>query len=533
VSTTDEKIKKRLGAIAELLTPFTDEKPARFKLRFSDALKHSLDDLTRLFSQIGYTLSPSLQKDILTEQGIPKFAELRLRKSDLLLKPTGFLELTKIKSLLTYNPKEKSFHARIMDYHAIKHFLHAQGYPVISHFSLATQLPEEVKSCLQLDMVLRDYQEEALRRWEGARHRGVVVLPTGSGKTIVALEAIRRCGHSTLIVVPTLDLLSQWHEALEVLLNVPEIGLLGGGKRNLLPITVATYDSASLLAHKHTSFFGLLVFDEVHHLPSPTYRLIAELSIAPYRLGLTATPDRYDELHHDLDRLVGPIVYRVAPRVLEKEGYLAPYQLQRIQISLKPEEETRYESHIRIFRNYTRRLDDIEPGWRFETIVKRTVFDPDARKALSNLEKARRVALEASGKIDQVEMLLDQHQNEKVIIFSRYTRIVEKISDLFGLPLLTHKTKVSERGQILSRFKAGDFTKIVTGQVLDEGVDVPDASVGIIISGTGSKREFIQRLGRLLRPQKDRAILYELVTESTLEDRLSRRRQISDDETFE
>jgi superfamily II DNA or RNA helicase len=349
----------------------------------------------------------------------------------------------------------------------------------------------------------------------------------------VALEAIRRCGQSTLIVVPTLDLLSQWREALEVLLHVPAIGILGGGKRTLLPITVATYDSASLLAHKHTALFGLLVFDEVHHLPSPTYRLTAELSLAPYRLGLTATPDRYDELHHDLDRLIGQVVYRIAPRVLEKEGYLAPYQLQRIQISLKPEEESQYESHIRFFRNYTRRLDDIEAGWDFETIVRRTVFDPEARKALSNLEKARRVALEASGKIDQVELLLEKHKHEKVLIFSRYTRIVEKLSDLFGLPLLTHKTKVSEREQILSRFKEGKYTKIVTGQVLDEGVDVPDASVGIIISGTGSKREFIQRLGRLLRPQKERAVLYELVTESTIEDGLSRRRRLLDEETID
>jgi superfamily II DNA or RNA helicase len=170
-------------------------------------------------------------------------------------------------------------------------------------------------------------------------------------------------------------------------------------------------------------------------------------------------------------------------------------------------------------------LDDIEPGWQFDTIVKRTVFDPDAREALSNLEKARRVALEATGKIEQVEKLLQQYRDEKVIIFSRYTRIVEKVSDLFGLPLITHKTKVSERERILSQFKKGGLSKVVTGQVLDEGVDVPDASVGIIISGTGSKREFIQRLGRLLRPQKEQAILYELVTESTLEDGLSRRRQ--------
>lgn len=420
-----------------------------------------------------------------------------------------------------------------MDYIQICLFLRNKGYPIVSHFSLDFTLPDEIKIQLKLDMVLREYQEEALRRWEGAKGRGVVVLPTGSGKTILALEAIRRLAEKTLIVVPTLDLLSQWREALEVLLHVPEIGILGGGKKVVKPITVATYDSAALMAPQLITSFGLLVFDEVHHLPSTTYRQAAELSLAHHRIGLTATPERYDELHHDLIRLVGPTVYRVAPRLLEKEGYLAPYRIQRITITLQPDEKTRYESHMRIFRNYTRRLDDIEPGWQFETIVKRTVFDPDAREALSNLEKARRVALEALSKIEYIETLLQQYRDEKVIIFSRYTRIVEKISDLFGIPLITHKTKMAERERILSNFKDGTYSKIVTGQVLDEGVDVPDASIGIIISGSGSKREFIQRLGRLLRPQKEEAILYELVTESTLETGLSRRRQFEEDDRSE
>ena len=460
---------------------------------------------------------------------MPRFAELRLRKSDLILKPTGFLELDAIKQILTYNAKEKLFHARIMDYFTIQNYLENKGYPVITHFTLQFTLPESLQSVLQLDMVLREYQEDALRRWQGTKGRGVVVLPTGGGKTILGLEAIRRLAKTTLIVVPTLDLLSQWREALEVLLHVPTVGILGGGKKDIQSITVATYDSASLLASQLGTSFGLIIFDEVHHLPSPTYRQAAELSLAPHRLGLTATPERYDDLHHDLDRLVGPTVYRIAPKLLEKDGFLAPYEIHQIQISLKPEEKARYESHMKIFRQYTRRLDDIDPGWQFDTIVKRTVFDPDAREALSNLEKARRVALEASGKINQVEALLQQYRDMKVLIFSRYTRVVERISDLFGIPLITHKTKVSEREKILTAFKAGEFTKIVTGQVLDEGVDVPDASIGIIISGTGSKREFIQRLGRLLRPQKDKAILYELITESTIEDGLSRRRQLDED----
>lgn len=528
VSSVDHELIDQLKQVAELLSPQREPDIFRFKFDLNKIVKKPLNDLIDLFAKANYELSPSLQRSILKKQGVEKFAELVLRKSDLLLKPTGFLELTEIKSILTYNAKERLFHARLMDYYTITNFLQNKGYPVISHFSLDFSLPSEIKLKLHLEMVLREYQEEALRRWLGSKGRGVLVLPTGAGKTVVALEAIRQLSVKTLIIVPTLDLLSQWREALEILLHVPEVGILGGGHKVVRSITVSTYDSASLMAPKLSTAFGFLVFDEVHHLPSPSYRLAAESSLAPYRLGLTATPERYDELHHDLDRLVGPVLYRIAPKVLERQGYLAPYQIKTIQIALKPEEQIQYDSYMSVFREYTTRLNEIEPSWRFDTIVERTIFDPGARKALSYLEKARRVALEASGKLDQIEGLLEQYQDEKVIIFSRYTRIVEKVSDLFGIPLITHKTKASERQEILSKFKDGSYTKIVTGQVLDEGVDVPDASIGIIISGTGSKREFIQRLGRLLRPQKEEAILIELVTESTLEDGLARRRRSKD-----
>ncbi len=470
-------------------------------------------------------LSPNLQKKILQLQGTTKFAELFLRKSDLILKPTGFLQLSGIKSLLIYDAEDRIFHARPMDFSIIQKFLEKQGYPTISYVKQNFTLPPEMKAELHLDYVLRKYQEDALNRWFGANGRGVVVLPTGAGKTVVALEAIRRLGLKSLIVVPTIDLLNQWREVLETRLHVPEVGMLGGGSKTVNPITVATYDSASLMAPKLTELFGLLVFDEVHHLPSPTYRLAAELFIAPKRLGLSATPERYDELHHDLDRLVGQVVYRISPHLLEQEGYLAPYRIETIQVDLTPEEKAQYDEHMAIFRAYTKKLDDIEPGWHFETIVERTIFDHDARRALSHLEKARRIALEASEKINHVEKLLHKHREAKVIIFCRYTRVVEKISDTFGIPLITHKTKAAERAAILSAFRDGTYTKVASGHVLDEGVDVPDASVGIIISGSGSKREFIQRLGRLLRPKKEEAILIEIITKATLESGLARRRR--------
>jgi superfamily II DNA or RNA helicase len=511
--------------VAELLSATPEKGKTQFKFHLKRAARRSLPELLQLFSQVGYSLSPALQKAILKLQGASRWAELLLRETDLILKPTGFLDLGGIEALLTYDPSERAFHARPLDFFTVYRFLENKGYLVISHVRQAFDMPPETRGMLRLEMVLRDYQEEALRRWFGSKCRGVVVLPTGSGKTIVALEAIRRLALTTLIVVPTIDLLGQWRDALRNLLHVSEVGILGGGSKSVLPITVSTYDSASLKAAELGDAFGLLVFDEVHHLPGPSYRLAAEASIAPHRLGLTATPERYDELHHDLDRLVGPVVYRIAPRLLERGGYLAPYRIQTIQVSLTSQEQAEYEAHMAVFREYTRKLAQAEPGWDFNSLVEHAFFDREARDALSNLEKARRIALEASGKLDHVEKLLVQHRDAKVIIFSRYTRIVETISDLLGIPLITHKTKAPERERILTAFKQGKYTKIVTGQVLDEGVDVPDASVGIIISGSGSQRQFVQRLGRLLRPQKQEAILVELVTRQTMEDGLAQRRR--------
>jgi superfamily II DNA or RNA helicase len=511
--------------VAELLSSNAEKGKTQFKFNLKRAAGQPLPELLKLFAQAAYTLSPPLQKDILKLQGATHFAELLLRETDLILKPTGFLDLDEVKALLTYDAAERAFHARPLDFFTIHRFLENKGYLVVSHVRQNFKMPSELRATLRLDMALRDYQEEALHRWFGAKCRGVVVLPTGSGKTIVALEAIRRLALNTLIVVPTIDLLSQWQDALKTSLHLSEVGVLGGGSKSVSPVTVSTYDSASLRAADLADAFGLLIFDEVHHLPSPNYRLAAELSVAANRLGLTATPERYDELHQDLDRLVGPIVYRVAPRVLERGGYLAPYRIQTIQVNLTPEEQVEYDAHMSIFRVYVQKLAQVEPSWDFNSLVEHAFFDKAARDALSNLEKARRIALEASGKIEYVEKLLTQYRDAKVIIFSRYTRIVETLSDLLGIPLITHKTKAAERERILTGFKAGLYTKIATGQVLDEGVDVPDASVGIVISGSGSQRQFVQRLGRLLRPQKQEAILVELVTGGTIEDGLAQRRR--------
>ena len=174
----------------------------------------------------------------------------------------------------------------------------------------------------------RDYQQEALSAWQDNDRQGSVGLPTGSGKTFLAVQAIADAGVSTLVVVPTIDLMNQWHATLTNAFGnqLPEgVGVLGGGDHNVTDITVTTYDSAYRYINEYGDQFGLLVVDEVHHLPAPTYQQIPEMTIAPYRLGLTATYERADGKHDELEDLLGTVVYREAVDELAG-GYLSEYE---------------------------------------------------------------------------------------------------------------------------------------------------------------------------------------------------------------
>ncbi len=187
-------------------------------------------------------------------------------------------------------------------------------------------------------------QAEAPAAWLAADRRGVVVLPTGAGKTQVALMAIERVQRATLVVVPTLDLVRQWYDLLRSCFGEP-IGLLGGGEHDVQPITVSTYDSAYLKMEQLGARFGFVVFDECHHLPSAAYSLAAQFSLAPFRLGLTATPERQDGRENALDNLIGPTVYR--RDIVELSGdWLAEYDTVRIEIDLNPDERRAWKPSV-------------------------------------------------------------------------------------------------------------------------------------------------------------------------------------------
>ncbi|MHA1626916.1 MAG: DEAD/DEAH box helicase, partial [Candidatus Asgardarchaeia archaeon] len=384
---------------------------------------------------------------------------------------------------------------------------------------------------LELNVELREYQVEAFESWVKNGYRGVIVLPTGSGKTYVALKAISSLNLKSLIVVPTIDLLNQWKGMIIENLNVEksDVGMFGGGKKEIKPITVITYDSAYMNVERLGGLYGLLIFDECHHLPSMYYRKVAECSVSWMRMGLTATPERSDGLHTYLRELIGDVVYRLSPRELSKGGYIAEYSIERHYVNLSEEEEEEYKRLMDGYNDYVRGMfPSYDPRRAFELVVMRSRRDPSAHRALLCREKARKIALNARKKIEFLEKLLKKYRKKKVIIFSRYNSIVKEISYKFLIPKITHETPEEERRMLIEEFRKGNLTKIVTGEVLDEGVDVPDASVGIIISGTGSERQFIQRLGRILRPKDERATLIELVTRSTIDRSLSFRRRPKD-----
>jgi superfamily II DNA or RNA helicase len=373
----------------------------------------------------------------------------------------------------------------------------------------------------------RPYQSAAVDAWLRADGRGVVVLPTGAGKTVVAYDAIARLSVRTLIVVPTIELLRQWRAGVTERLSAPQdaVGAIGGGERRAGPITVITYDSAAM-PRRRLEGYGLLVFDEVHHLPAESYRAIVAKCPAPWRLGLSATIERADGRHEDLTRLIGPIVFERDPEELAAAKHIAAYRERRIYVDLTPEEEMRYEALMAQWRWYlaTRRSELAGPNM-FAALIRRAGGDPEARRALRAHHEARLVAMNAGAKLGAIEQLLRTHAGDKVIVFSEYVDMVDRISKALLLPAITYRTPPAERHAILEGFRAGELTKLVTGRVLNEGVDVPDANVAIVASGSSSMREYVQRLGRVLRPKPTEAQLYELISRRTTERTAARRRR--------
>lgn len=410
-------------------------------------------------------------------------------------------------------------------------------YPELREWALAHNISESIAAGTDaagafdaplLDpRIPREAQQEAVTRWVAAGRRGTVVLPTGAGKTLVALMAIHRTGMNACVIVPTRALVTQWFTQLADAFGAEHVGAFYGDEKEVRALTVTTYHSAFTLLERHGARFALLVCDEVHHLADSATgdartRLDA-LIIAPaaYRLGLTATyPDNQDSW---LVHALGPVVYRRAIGEMT-DAELARFAIERRYVDLTPAERTRYDASTERFERYATqsqwraKADAPDEAWKLFAASARRI--PAARRALFAFRDRERVVRMAESKFDESAHILRMFPDEQAVLFCGGTDVAMEVSRRLAIPLISASTPASERHAILDAMRAGTLRAVASVKVLDEGWDVPNAKLGIVLgdSTRGGARQHTQRLGRLLRRQGDQvASLFELVAAGTWE----------------
>jgi len=381
-------------------------------------------------------------------------------------------------------------------YHHLKRFASSEGLEFEEDISWPSQ-PIEVPS---RDYELYPFQREAVDRWERAERFGTVVIPTGGGKTFVGLEAIARTRQRALVCVVTAELATQWRELIESKLGVTT-GEFSGREKDLSPgVVVGIYNSVAHHIDRLRNLFGLVIFDEVHHVPASTFRKVAFASRAKYRLGLSATPERSDGNEHLIFLSSGDVVYKVRYRELVDMGVLARLEHRVVRVRMEPDERRAMMAQLARVR------------------------DESARLAVM-----KRHALKARAKVPVVASIVESEGGRKILVFCEYVDQAEAVQEELekrGVRSALMVGKTKERAEIFDAFRRCDLDVIVTTRVLDEGIDVPDADVAVIASGSGSPRQMAQRVGRVLRGRPGKvARVYEIVTAGTIEEALARRRR--------
>ncbi|ESS06327.1 MAG: DNA or RNA helicase of superfamily II [uncultured archaeon A07HB70] len=368
---------------------------------------------------------------------------------------------------------------------SIKRALYEAGYPVRDERDLETGDPLDV----DLTAELRDYQRDWVDRFLD-RSAGVLVGPPGSGKTVAALGILAAVGGETLVLVPSRELARQWHDEIlaHTTLAAEQVGEYHGGTKQLRPVTVATYHVAGM--DRHRSLFddrewGLVVFDEAHHMPSPVHRRAADLQ-SRHRLGLTASPVREDDAETEIFTLVGPPIGTDWDALFDA-GHVA-----------EPTVELRF------------------VPWE----------DDDERNAWASADGHERRLLAATNpaKVDEVRRLLATHEGEQTLVFVDYLDQGETVAAALDVPFLSGETPHYERERLLGAFRDGRLETLAVSRVGDEGIDLPNAEVAVVASGLGgSRRQGAQRAGRTMRPGGE-ALVYVLATQGTGEEEFARNR---------
>ena len=361
----------------------------------------------------------------------------------------------------------------------VKRTLYEAGYPVADDRELDTG----DALTAELTATLRAYQQAWVDTFLD-QQAGVFVGPPGSGKTIAAIAALVAVGGETLILVPSRELAAQWRAALtaESTLTDADVGEYHGGEKNIQPVTIATYQTAGMDRHRQlfdSRGWGLIIYDEVQHIPSPIFRRSTQLQAA-HRMGLSATPVREDDKEKEIFTLIGPPIGTDWAALFEA-GFVA-----------EPEVQIRY------------------VPWR----------DDDAQNAYSSAESQdrHRIAAQNPAKIDEIRTLRGQHPDAKTLIFVDYLDQGEAIADALDVPFISGETAHHERQRQLAAFREGTQQTLVVSRIADEGIDLPNAELAVVASGLGgSRRQGTQRAGRTMRPVGN-AVLYVLATRGSREE---------------
>ncbi len=474
-----------------------------------------LDGLAR-FSR--YEIPQNVIADI--RENIARYGRLKLYKepdgrlvieSDDTLLITELLNQRALQPFFSGSPDMRRIYVKPGDRGNVKCALIKLGFPVedlagyVEGGPLSLQLREE--SLARKPFALRKYQTEAMGAFHaGGTNRGgsgVIVLPCGAGKTIVAIGVIDLLQTQTLVLTTNTVALRQWKDELldKTSLTDDQIGEYSGDSKEIRPVTIATYQVLTYRKAKDSPFihfslfdegqWGLIIYDEVHLLPAPVFRATASLQ-ARRRLGLTATLVREDGREEDVFSLIGPKKYDVPWKVLEKQGWIAQAACTEVRVRMPDEERYRY--------------------------------------AISDKRGKFRIASTNPLKDRLCEMLIERHREDNVLVIGQFLDQLKVLSKRFGAPIITGRTPTRERQRLYADFRAGKEKLLIVSKVANFAIDLPDANVAIQVSGTfGSRQEEAQRLGRILRPKKDSntiAQFYSLVSRETCDQDFSVKRQL-------
>ncbi len=427
--------------------------------------------------------------------------ELELRSSD---KPViaEVARHRKVSELLLERTGEETFRIQPWARGQVKQELLKLGWPAEDLAGYAEGTPHEIELSTESPdgkvWAIRDYQTKAVEKfWQGGS--GVVVLPCGAGKTIVGAAAMATAKTNTLILVTNTVSARQWKAELlrRTTLTEDEIGEYSGSAKEIKPVTIATYQILTTkrkseyahLALLNANDWGLIVYDEVHLLPAPIFKMTADLQ-ARRRLGLTATLVREDGKEGDVFSLIGPKRFDAPWKEIEAQGYIAPASCFEIRIDLPEQERLEY--------------------------------------AIADLDNRYRIAATSPSKISVIRKLLNRHSGEPTLIIGQYLDQIHTVSGALGVDEITGETPVEIREELFEKFRTGAISTLVVSKVANFSVDLPEASVAIQISGSyGSRQEEAQRLGRLLRPKADgrSASFYTLISRDTVDQDFAQNRQ--------